>query len=470
MENAMANVDLGRYRRIVQMFWDPEPSNDAANDLPVWCLGCSYRLCDKKNTKSREHDPQTPPPATKTEPENPDPDTDTAQPPTKPTNAPETPPESISSSFSSSLAYDDPANDGGWPSGFINDFESRIWMTYRSEFEPIPRSENPQATSSLSLSMRLKSQLGDQSPFSSDSGWGCMIRSGQSLLANAITMVRLGRGQYKHPPNTTAYHISNIKEDWRQGQSLEEECRILRDFADDPKAPYSIHSFVRHGASACGKYPGEWFGPSATARCIQALANSHEPEIRVYSTGDGPDVYEDEFMKIAKPSNEAFHPTLVLVGTRLGIDKITPVYWEALIAALQMSQSVGIAGGRPSSSHYFIGAQGSFLFYLDPHHTRPALPYHENPAEYTDEEIASCHTSRLRRIHVREMDPSMLIGFLIRSEDDWQDWKRRVKHVQGKSIIHIAERNAVLGGSNEGRESAIDEVETLSDDDTDTLQ
>jgi cysteine protease ATG4 len=63
--------------------------------------------------------------------------------------------------------------------------------------------------------------------------------------------------------------MSNIEKDWRQGQSLEEECRILRDFADDPKSPYSIHSFVRHGASACGKYPGEWFGPSATARCIQ---------------------------------------------------------------------------------------------------------------------------------------------------------------------------------------------------------
>jgi hypothetical protein len=77
-------------------------------------------------------------------------------------------------------------------------------MTYRSEFEPIPRSANPQATSSLSLSMRLKSQLGDQSPFSSDTGWGCMIRSGQSLLANAIALVRLGRGQYMRPFSTTA--------------------------------------------------------------------------------------------------------------------------------------------------------------------------------------------------------------------------------------------------------------------------
>ncbi|UZP45461.1 hypothetical protein NXS19_013273 [Fusarium pseudograminearum] len=422
MERAMANVDLGPYRRIVQIFWDPEPTNDVVHDQPVWCLGRSYRLNGKKNTKADDHHPQTPPSVLKAETETQEAH-DTAQPPNPPTNAPDTPPDSISSSFSSSLAYDDPVVDGGWPSGFISDFESKIWMTYRSEFEPIPRSTNPQATSALSLSMRLKSQLGDQSPFSSDSGWGCMIRSGQSMLANTIAMVRLGRG------------------DWPSF-----------DMAPVPVA-----------------YPGEWFGPSATARCIQALTNSHESSIRVYSTGDGPDVYEDELMQIAKPPGEDFHPTLVLVGTRLGIDKITPVYWEALIAALQMPQSVGIAGGRPSSSHYFIGAQGSFLFYLDPHHTRVALPYREDPIEYTSEEIASCHTPRLRRIHVREMDPSMLIGFLIQNEVDWQELKRNVKHVQGKSIIHITDRNAVLGGSSEGRESAIDEVETLSDDDTDTI-
>lgn len=72
--------------------------------------------------------------------------------------------------------------------------------------------------------------------------------------------------------------------------------------------------------------------------------NLREPHLRVYSTGEGPDVYQDNFMKIAKPKGESFHPTLILVGTRLGIDKVTPVYWEALIASLQMTQSVGIAG------------------------------------------------------------------------------------------------------------------------------
>lgn len=55
-------------------------------------------------------------------------------------------------------------------------------------------------------------------------------------------------------------------------------------------------------------------------------------------------MYEESFMNIAKPDGTTFKPTLVLVGTRLGIEKITPAYWEALRASLQMTQSVGIAG------------------------------------------------------------------------------------------------------------------------------
>ena len=82
----------------------------------------------------------------------------------------------------------------------------------------------------------------------------------------------------------------------------------------------------------------------AAEHAHRALANPNEPTLRVYATGDGHDVYQDSFMKVAKPEGQDFHPTLILVGTRLGIEKVTPVYWEALIASLQMRQSVGIAG------------------------------------------------------------------------------------------------------------------------------
>ena len=49
-------------------------------------------------------------------------------------------------------------------------------------------------------------------------------------------------------------------------------------------------------------------------------------------------------MATAKPDGTEFCPTLILVTTRLGIDKINQVYEEALIATLQMPQSIGIAG------------------------------------------------------------------------------------------------------------------------------
>lgn len=56
---------------------------------------------------------------------------------------------------------------------------------------------------------------------------------------------------------------------YRNGRNSAEEKQLLSLFADDPKAPFSIHRFVEHGAMACGTYPGQWFGPSATAKCIQ---------------------------------------------------------------------------------------------------------------------------------------------------------------------------------------------------------
>ena len=44
---------------------------------------------------------------------------------------------------------------------------------------------------------------------------------------------------------------------------------------------------------------------------------------------------------------------------------------------------MGIAGGRPSSSYYFVGVQADNLFYLDPHHARPAVPFKQPPRTST---------------------------------------------------------------------------------------
>ncbi|KAL5332691.1 hypothetical protein BJX70DRAFT_392805 [Aspergillus crustosus] len=386
-------------KRIIQYLWDPEPRNDEEPESPIWCLGIKY--------------PST-----------------------------ETP---IASAGGSVNEVTMKTTDGRtWPEPFLLDFESRIWMTYRANFKPIQRDTGPGGSqASLTLSVRLRSQLMDSQGFTSDTGWGCMIRSGQSLLANAIGIMSLGRG-------------------WRRSNKPNEESHILRLFADSPDAPFSIHSFVRHGAEFCGKRPGEWFGPSATARCIQGLSAAFEQAtLQVYITDDSSDVFEDKFMSVARGEQGLIRPTLILMGLRLGIDHVTPAYREGLKAALQIPQAVGIAGGRPSASHYFVGVQSSYFFYLDPHTTRPAVVHSNISDLYSKDEVDTYHTRRLRRLHIQDMDPSMLIGFLIKDEENWIDWKTRVAAMKGKPIINVYETET---GSWQGREEALDEVEAFDDD------
>ncbi|KAK9239533.1 hypothetical protein V1525DRAFT_26532 [Lipomyces kononenkoae] len=309
-----------------------------------------------------------------------------------------------------------------WPSAFVENIGSKLYMTYRTDFPLIPRTSN--GPSFIRVGSLLRGQINDKAGYTSDVGWGCMVRSGQTLLANTMIALRNTK------PGSTA------------------EKKIISWFADDPQAPFSIQNFVHHGWLACGKQPGEWFGPSAAARCMQITCSTFkEPNLRVYIGGDAGDVYEDSFMRVSGGPGD-FKPTLVLLGIRLGIEKITPVYYEALKFCLQIPQSVGIAGGRPSSSHYFFGHQNNNFFYFDPHYPRKALPYRTDYESYTDDEIATVHTRRVRSIRVEDMDPSMLIGFLIRDMDDWKDWISRVESFQGRKFIHISKSEPMFGHGN----------------------
>lgn len=205
MESAIANVDLGRYRRIVQMFWDPEPVNDMSLNQPVWCLGCVYSLSEKDNRvqrleaqeKGQVAQPDTPHEHTVSDISEERAETTTV---VNSNYLHATESNSFSESLSSLLACDEERAPGaGWPPAFLQDFDARFWMTYRSNFDMIAKSMSLQAATALSLSMRIRSQLVDQNGFTSDSGWGCMIRSGQSLLCNAMAILNLGRGRPPFP-------------------------------------------------------------------------------------------------------------------------------------------------------------------------------------------------------------------------------------------------------------------------------
>jgi cysteine protease ATG4 len=144
--------------------------------------------------------------------------------------------------------------------------------------------------------------------------------------------------------------------------------------------------------------------------------------------------------------------------------------------------------------------QGNNFYYLDPHSTRPLLPYHAPSAaadsqthpstltasssstssaassitivpptdslpaasSYSASDIANCHTRRIRRLQIREMDPSVLLAFLVTSEADYDHWKEGVLSVQGKCVVHVQDKEPAPRGQE--REGAVDEVESWDEE------
>jgi len=313
-----------------------------------------------------------------------------------------------------------------WPADFYDDFTSRLWFTYRHNYPPIRPAS-----------------------YKTDIGWGCMLRSGQSLLANTLIIHLLGRDWRRQTMSKTTWH---------------QYAKIVHWFLDElsARAPFSIHRIALLGKQL-GKNIGEWFGPSTIGQVIQALVTDYpQAKLAVYVTSDGV-VYKKDVRAIAtgsRPrydlgrlsprgsSEEAreeralhqkyfarrneheknpaeqgkFQSVLILAPIKPGIDSsINPIYYKTLKAYFQLPQFVGIAGGRPNSSLYFIGLQGDDLIYLDPHFSRSAVET-KSLQEYTAADFASYHCSIPRKVHISHLDPSMLLGFYCRTEADFNSF------------------------------------------------
>jgi len=59
--------------------------------------------------------------------------------------------------------------------------------------------------------------------------------------------------------------------------------------------------------------------------------------------------------------SQAWRPVLLLIPTRYGLDRVTGKYLANLKQLFRMPQFLGIAGGRPNRSLYFVACQGKTL-------------------------------------------------------------------------------------------------------------
>ncbi|URE15651.1 hypothetical protein MUK42_12211 [Musa troglodytarum] len=278
---------------------------------------------------------------------------------------------------------------------FLEDFLSRIWITYRKSFDPI----------------------GD-SKFTCDVNWGCMIRSSQMLVAQ---------------PHDPGY------------------IEILHLFGDSEACAFSVHNLLQAG-KGYGLAAGSWLGPYAMCRTWETLAHANKEQVEsdkckeslpmvLYTVsgdedgerGGAPVISIKVAARLCYDFSKGqlnWAPILLLVPLVLGLEKINPRYIPLLWETFTFPQSLGILGGRPGASTYIVGIQDNKALYLDPHEVQLAVDIKRDDLEA---DISSYHCSTVRHVPLDMIDPSLAIGFYCRDKDDFEDLCSRASKLADKS-------------------------------------
>ncbi|KAK9130601.1 hypothetical protein Sjap_011088 [Stephania japonica] len=291
---------------------------------------------------------------------------------------------------------------------FEKDFSSRVWITYRKGFDVI----------------------GD-SKYSSDVNWGCMLRSSQMLVAQALLFHCLGRS-------------------WRRPLEKPFDKKyidILHLFGDSESSAFSIHHLLQAGKQY-GLAAGSWVGPYAMCRSWETLIRSKGAEtsnnylsMAVYvvsgdeygERGGAPVVCIEDVAELCAEFDKGhfdWSPILLLVPLVLGPEKVNPRYIPSLKETFMFPQSLGIMGGKPGASTYIIGVQDDEAFYLDPHEVQSVVDIRSGDLEV---DTSSYHCNVIRHLPLDTIDSSLAIGFYCRDKDDFNDFCARASKLADQS-------------------------------------
>ncbi|XP_029473674.1 cysteine protease ATG4C isoform X1 [Rhinatrema bivittatum] len=316
---------------------------------------------------------------------------------------------------------------------FRKDFISRIWLTYREEF--------PQIAGST---------------WTTDCGWGCTLRTGQMLLAQGLVLHLLGRAwiwpdapqaDSSESDSWTAHTARKLAASFEASLTGERELKvvpahkkpaqkrncvddetanevyhrkIISWFADGPLAPFGLHRLTELGKN-CGKMAGDWYGPAVVAHLLRkAVEETLEPELQgitIYVAQDCTVYHADVFDRQCSSLSceKDTKAVIILVPVRLGGEKTNMEYVDFVKGVLSLEYCVGIIGGKPKQSYYFLGFQDDSLIYMDPHYCQSFVD-----VSIKDFPLESFHCPSPKKMPFKKMDPSCTIGFYCRDVQDFE--------------------------------------------------
>ena len=304
---------------------------------------------------------------------------------------------------------------------FMNKFNKLIYFCYRKNIYPI--------------NSRLKISL------SRDSGWGCMIRCGQMIMARIIyKYLKTEKYSTEKAISETIkyfmdipYIISNVPNFLTsiltKNPYINNTTKLL--------APFSIQMHCWLG-NIYNKFGGEWFSDVNICQNYRDLNDNLNilPNLKIFSfisELDMGEVMEGCFTlidnnkdnndntveeNIVEFNNKRYimnKKGLIFVSMRLGINKVSFEYFSSIKNLFQCKECMGIIGGEANLAHYFIGYNDKGnLIYLDPHITR------ESVIELNQDAIINDYLSKnILELSMNDMSTALSVGFLFRNKKEF---------------------------------------------------
>ena len=274
--------------------------------------------------------------------------------------------------------------------------------------------------------------VGCESSFTSDCGWGCMLRCSQMILSKAFIenkiMTLKKQGQYinnsiidKIREEVLALFNDNYLniEDVTNHPDYQYFWALYEKFAqNNPKyqsiqkivPPFSIHILCKLGNCA-----GEFTSDMNMINVISRINSDILDEFNIISftvgnvklktlikefceeITDFENVNNADIITCNGIDYKLKKPGIIFISFRLGVDLLGPNYYNDIPKIFNnFRNNLGIIGGIKKRAYYFIGVQDNKLIFVDPHYT-------QETKDNKEKNIKTYLTKHLYLLDIKEM-------------------------------------------------------------------
>jgi len=282
--------------------------------------------------------------------------------------------------------------------------------------------------------------------YTSDSGWGCMVRCGQMILFHGIYHLLKSTFDTKDAIFYTFPLFSNnpIKKEnlhkifhkmlnkYNSLTNISETGQKIKEFFP----PFSLRTICDF-SELLDRYAGEWFSDVVTVEAFKKISeyfeifNSPNFNAKIMSFQGAieiQDILEQCFIEKNKEkgNNQFIHTKnkfyyfnkmgIIFVNVRIGLDKIPKEYYKGIKELFNLKQCLGIIGGKTRSAYYFIGYNDDddSLLYLDPHVAK------EDDKIINMNDILEKHIKKeVYLLKMSKMSTAFTIGFYFRNYEEF---------------------------------------------------